>query len=181
MATVLGTPGGSSGWSHYAKPWREMQSDDPAEFTSAPITHNAAPRSDPNATPSRPGSSQKRPLPSPRRGQQRRGPAATALSAIAAAGRRGPSYRGPAGYPWPRPAGTAAPQGRGGGQRLGHFRHVADIEVVGLARLDPVSLVQQLRDLLNRPRNFRGGGGPCQDLVHVGEAHRLWRVGRLQR
>ena len=61
------------------------------------------------------------------------------------------------------------------------FGHVADVEVVGLAGLDAVPLAQQRRDLVD-------GLGICsaddrldRDLVDVGEADRLRRVGRLGR
>ena len=73
----------------------------------------------------------------------------------------------------------AAHQLRGGGQGLGDLGHVADVEVVGLAGPDAVPLAQQVGDLVDGLRDLLGGGRLDHDLVHVGEADRLRRVGRL--
>ena len=59
------------------------------------------------------------------------------------------------------------------GEGLGHLGHVADVEVVGLAGLDVVPLVQQLGDLLHGRLDLLGRAGRTQDLIDVGEAHRL--------
>ena len=67
----------------------------------------------------------------------------------------------------------------GGRQGLGHFGHVADVEVIRLPRAKPVPLPQQLGDLLDGGGDFLGGATRGQDLIHVGEAHRLGRVGGL--
>ena len=61
---------------------------------------------------------------------------------------------------------------RRGGQRVGHLGHVADVEVVRLARADVVALAQQRGDLVDGRRDLVGAAGRDQDLVDVGEAHR---------
>ena len=46
-------------------------------------------------------------------------------------------------------------------QGVGHFGHVADAEVVGLARLDVVPLVQQVGDLADGERDLLGASWPA--------------------
>ncbi len=66
-------------------------------------------------------------------------------------------------------------------KRIRHLGHVANVEVVRLRRLDAMPLAQQLRDLVDCLRDFLGRGRLGQDLIHVDEADRLRRVGRLTR
>ena len=63
-----------------------------------------------------------------------------------------------------------AHQARGRSERLHHFGHIPDLEIVRVARLDAVPLVEQRRDLPD-------GGGDClarprgdEDLVDGREA-----------
>ena len=60
-----------------------------------------------------------------------------------------------------------------------HFGHIADAEVVFVARGDAVTLAQQLGDLAHRLFDLGFGSRLGHNLVHVGETDRLRVIGGL--
>src|SRR6185437_8083212 len=66
-----------------------------------------------------------------------------------------------------------------GGEGVHDFRHVADLEVIGLVIAQAMAFAENVGDLLDRQRDVGGGCRGKLDAVDVGEMHGLRSVGGL--